>query len=129
MRAILVCFAVLFCAARADIAPTPDAGPFTLSVAGLDFAIQDVKVKYPPGYTKTFQVAVLTGCTEGHANCTLAKAKNLIGMEVESVNGESLRPEAGRLHQIAQAFKHGAVKLELDRRDGGEAVTVSFSRR
>ena len=123
LPALLLAMAV----ARADIAPTPDAGPFSLSVAGLEFQIQPVVVKYPPGYTKTFQVAVLTGCQAGHRNCTLARRKNLIGMEVNSVNGASLRPEEGQLHQIGEAFKKGDAALELYRRQGGITVTVSFA--
>jgi len=131
MRAIPVSLAFLpfLAAARADIAPTPDAGPFMATVAGLDFAIQEVQVKFPPGYTKTFQVAVLTGCKAAHANCRLAKAKHLIGMEVETVNGEALRPEQGRLHMIVDAFRRGAVTLEFDRRDGGETMKVDFASR
>ena len=101
----------------------------TLSVAGLTFAIQPVRVKYPPGYTKTFQVAVLTGCVARHPNCKLAKAKNLIGMEVASVNGATLDPAQGRLRQIGEAFRHGDVSVELYRRDGADTATVTFSHR
>jgi len=133
MRPILAGLALLLAlaGARADIAPTPDAGPFLATIAGLEFEIQNVEVKMPPGYTKTFEVAVLTGCTAGHANCWLAASRHLIGMEVESVDGEDLRPELGRLHQIADIFAHakGPVKIELYRRDGGQQATVSFARR
>jgi len=132
MRSIFACVALplLLAAARADIAPIPDRGPFTLEVAGLDFSIQPVSVKYPPGYTKTYQVAVLSGCADGHPNCTLAKQSHLIGMEVQSVNGASLN-EQSRLGTIRDAFAHtrGLVELELYRRDGGESLTLGFARR
>ena len=131
MRVLFVCFALLLgtSAMRADIAPTPDAGPTTATVAGLKFELGSAEVKYPPGYTKTFQVAVLAGCVERHPNCKLAHAKNLIGMEVESVDGQSLRPEEGRLRQIAKAFAHAKkpVALELYRRSGGDSVTIGFA--
>jgi hypothetical protein len=131
MRVLFVCFALMLgtSAMRADIAPTPDAGPATANAAGLKFELQSVEVKYPPGYTKTFEVAVLTGCVERHPNCKLAHAKNLIGMEVESVDGESLRPEEGRLRQLAKAFAHAKkpVALELYRRTGGQSVTIGFA--
>ena len=131
MRVLFVCFALLLgtSAMRADIAPTPDAGPTTATVAGLKFELGSAEVKYPPGYTKTFQVAVLAGCVERHPNCKLAHAKNLIGMEVESVDGQSLRPEEGRLRQIAKAFARAKkpVTLELYRRSGGDSVTIGFA--
>ena len=131
MRALFVCFALMLgtSAVRADIAPVPDNGPVQVTAAGLKFELQSVEVKYPPGYTKTFQVAVLAGCVERHPNCALAHAKNLIGMEVESVNGESLRPEEGRLRQLARAFAHAKqpVALELYRRTGGESATIRFA--
>ena len=70
MRFMLVCFAFIFTAftARADIAPEPDRGPLMASAGGLDFAIRSGVVKFPPGYTKTLQVAVLVETThERHA--------------------------------------------------------------
>ena len=134
MRVLFVCFALMLStsAVRADIAPTPDNGPVQVTAAGLKFELQSVEVTMPPGYTKTFEVAVLTGCVEKHPNCAPAHAKKLIGMEVESVNGESLQPEIGQLTQIADAFAHakGPVKLELYRRGGdGQTVEVAFARR
>jgi len=126
-------FAALLIAAPAiaDIPPIPDAGPTTLAVAGLDFTIQPVTVRYPPGYSKTFQTAVLTGCAEHHPNCRLAQAKNLIGMEVDSLNGEALNPRPGRLAMIREAFQHatGDVTIAFFRRGGGEKLTVAFARR
>ena len=131
MRPILIAVALLLAisAAAADILPEPDHGPAQAIVAGLKFELGSAEVKYPPGYTKTFQVAVLAGCVERHPNCALAHAKNLIGMEVESVNGESLRPEEGRLRQLARAFAHAKqpVALELYRRTGGESATIRFA--
>ena len=133
MRAIFAGLALLvpLAAAYADLPPTPDAGPFAVSVAGLDFKIMDVHVKYPPGYYKTFPMAVLTGCKATHANCRLAKAKNLIGMEVQTANGEYLKPEQGQLHMLQDAFAHakGPVTLELYRRESGETAKVDFARR
>ena len=136
MRFMLVCFAFILTAfaARADIAPEPDRGPPMATAGGLDFAIQFVVVKLPPGYTKTLQVAVLVGCTDGHPNCRLARSKNLIGMEVLAVDGEYLRPENGMVRQIVDAFEHkaaaGTVMLELfSRGPGNQSIKVSFARR
>jgi len=135
MRFMLVCFAFILTAftARADIAPEPDRGPLMATAGGLDFAIQFVVVKFPPGYTKTLQVAVLVGCTGGHPNCRLARSKNLIGMEVLTVDGEYLRPENGMVRQIVDAFEHksdaGTVTLELfSRGSNSESIKVSFAR-
>ncbi len=124
--------------AGADILPTPDAGPFTGSAGGLDFAIQSVQVEMGPAngphYYKTNQIAVLTGCTDGQPNCALAKSKKLIGMEVISVDGQDLRPETGRVRQILDAFANQAagrtVLLELYARgSNNQSVKVSFARR
>lgn len=130
MRLMPVLIALLLAApAAADMPPTPDAGPSTATIAGLDFAVQDARVRMPPGYYKTFPVAVLTGCQKRHANCRRARA--LIGMEVQSVNGESLQPEQGMLHQLGDIFAHAGkpVTMELYRRDGGLTANVSFSPR
>ena len=136
MRFMLVCFAFILTAftARADIAPEPDRGPPMATAAGLDFAIQFVVVKFPPGYTKTLQVAVLVGCTDGHRNCKLARSRNLIGMEVLTVDGEYLRPENGRVQQIVDAFASKSagrsITLELfSRGSGNQSMKVSFVRR
>jgi len=134
-RTKLVCLSLLLsiAAARADILPEPDHGPPTGSAAGLDFAIQSVEVKFPPGYTKTQQVAVLVGCTEGHPNCMLARSRGVIGMEVLAVDGESLRPDKGRVRQILDAFQnesHAPVTLELDARDSNsKPVKIGFAKR
>lgn len=131
-----LCVALLLLAASpalADIAPPPDQGPPSASVAGLDFAMQTGQVRMPPGYYKTFPIVVLVGCTEGTANCKLAHAKNLIGMEVDTADGAYLRPEIGRIKQIVDAFnsKSGAktVTLEFSPRDtNGQSVKVSFAK-
>ena len=135
-RIKLVCLALMLAgaAARADILPEPDRGPPMATAGGLDFAIQSVEVKFPPGYTKTLPVVVLTGCTDGHRNCELARSKNLIGMEVLMVDGEDLRPENGRVQQIVDAFERKSaaktVILELySRGSGSESIKVSFARR
>jgi len=136
----LVCLALMLAAAPAgaDILPTPDAGPFMGSAGGLDFAIQSVQVEMGPAngphYYKTHQIAVLTGCTDGKPNCALAKSKNLIGMEVVSVDGRDMRPEIGRVRQIMDAFANQAaahtVILELYARgSNNQAVKISFARR
>ena len=119
--------------AGADIAPPPDQGPASASAAGLDFALQSRQVRMPPGYYKTYPVVVLTGCTEGTANCKLAHAKNLIGMEVSTVDGSFLQPQIGRVQQIVNAFtsKSGpkTVTLELYSRDTSDKpFTVSFAK-
>jgi hypothetical protein len=135
-RIMLACLALGLAAmpARGDILPEPDHGPPMASAAGLDFAVQSVEVKFPPGYTKTQEVAVLVGCEEGHPNCRLARSKNLIGMEVLSVDDQSLRPEYGIVRQIVDAFTRKSddrtVTLELySRAVGGEPIKVSFARR
>lgn len=134
MRRMLACLTVILAAAsaRADIAPTPDRGPPAATVAGLVLTVQDYTVKYPPGYTKTFQGVFLTGCTDGHANCKLAKAKNLIGMQVYSVDEEGLQPEYGMIRQVIEAFAHkkGAQKVTLElfaRNSGRDTVKVAFA--
>ena len=135
-RTKLVCLALVLAAAtaRADILPEPDRGPPMATAGGLDFAIQSVEVKFPPGYTKTLPVVVLTGCTDGHPNCKLVRSKNLIGMEVLTVDSEYLRPENGRVQQIVDAFERKSaaetVALELySRGSGSESMKVSFARR
>lgn len=132
----LSCLAALLAgsAAYADITPVPDRGPPTGSAGGLDFAIQSVQSTFPGGYTKTLQVVVLTGCEDGKPNCTLAHSRNLIGMEVDSVNGVSLQPENGMVQQIIDAFaaKSNAktVTLELySRAANSAAIAVAFTRR
>lgn len=134
-RIKLVCLALMLVGstAHADILPEPDRGPPMASTAGLDFAVQSVEVKFPPGYTKTLQVAVLTGCTDGHPNCKLARSRNLIGMEVLTVDDEYLRPENGMVQQIVDAFERKSdaktVTLELySRASNNESIKVSFAR-
>ena len=133
-RMMLLCFGLVLTApALGDILPPPDQGPAAASAGGLDFAMQSRQVKMPPGYYKSYPVVVLVGCTEGTANCTLADAKNLIGMEVDTVDGDYLRPEIGRIKQIVDAFesKSGAktVTLELYSRDAdSQSVKVSFAK-
>ena len=87
-------------AALADIAPTPDRGPPIGDAGGLTFMVQSVQVEFGPAngphYYKTEQVVVLTGCAEGTPNCALARAKNLVGMEVDAVDGA--RAQAGERH-------------------------------
>lgn len=132
----LPCFLAVFAgsAALADITPEPDRGPPMGSAGGLDFAIQSVQSTFPGGYTKTLQVVVLTGCEDGKPNCKLARARNLIGMEVDSVDGASLRPELGMVQQIIDAFttksKSGTVTLELySRANDSAAIKVAFAQR
>lgn len=134
-RMKLICLALVLTAstARGDITPEPDRGPAMATAAGLEFAVQYASVKFPPGYTKTLQVAVLTGCTQGHPNCKLARSKNLIGMEVLTVDGAYLQPEQGMVQQIVDAFdsKSGArtVTLELfSRASNSESTKVSFAK-
>jgi hypothetical protein len=118
--------------AQADIMPEPDVGPPMADVAGLSFSVQDVTVKYPAGYTKSQQVVILTGCTEGTRNCALAKSKHVIGLEVLSVNDESLHTELGMVRQIVDAFQNNKwVTLELFDRDSGgsynDTIKVRFA--
>lgn len=137
-RTCLLVVAIATASARADILPTPDPGPFTGSAGGLDFSIQSVTYTMGPQggphYTKTGQVVVLDGCTDGKPNCRLARVGHLIGMEVETVDGENLRAEKGMIRQILAAFANKAagrkIVFELYRRDAGSEVTrVSFDRK
>ncbi|MGA7710782.1 MAG: hypothetical protein WCA81_02695 [Rhizomicrobium sp.] len=137
MRFAFVCCAFILAAfaARADIAPEPDRGPPMATVAGLDFAVQPVQVEFGPQngphYYKTLQAVVLTGCTDGHPNCRIAKSKRLIGMEVLSVDDASLQPEHGMVQQIIDAFSRSkrTVILELFARGSqSEPVKVAFER-
>jgi len=123
-------FVLATSAVWADIMPVPDVGPPAADIAGLSFMVQDVTVKYPPGYTKNQQVVILTGCAEGTPNCALAKSNHVIGMEVLSANDTYLNPELGMVRQIVDAFQHNKwVTLELYARDGGgnDSVKVRFA--
>lgn len=120
-------------AARADLLPTPDHGPPVGDAGGLTFSVEWVAIKMPPGYTKNEQVVRLTGCTEGRDNCTLAHAKNLIGMEVQEVDGHGLSPERGMVKEIQDAFarKDGGPRVTLTlygREQDSPALEVSFKR-
>jgi hypothetical protein len=114
---------VIFLAAsavRADIPPTPDAGPRTGSAAGLSFAIQPVDIGVPPDhprYTKTFDELILVGCRTNTANCRLAHAKHLLGLAIGAVDGAETRPEAGMVRQVLAAFS---------RTSGSRTVTLEF---
>ncbi len=124
--------------ARADILPTPDRGPPIGEAGGLSFEVQWIEVQFGPvngpHYQKSEQVVVLAGCDDGQANCALARSKNLLGLEVGSVDGESLRPGRGMVRQIIDAFADAAaaptITLELySRAANGEAIEVAFARR
>jgi hypothetical protein len=95
-------------AALADLAPIPDKGPPIGDAGGLSFTVQSVEVEMGPAngphYKKAAQVVVLTGCAEGTPNCTLARAKAVVGMEVVAVDGMGLMPEKGMVRQILDAF-------------------------
>ncbi len=139
-RIELACLALVMAVATAgaDILPTPDRGPPMGDAGGLSFAVQSVEVEMGPAngpkYKKNLQVVVLTGCVDGQANCTLAKSKNLIGMEVGSVDGKSLSPAVGLVRQIMDAFADKAapatITLELYSAGANSpAVKVDFARR
>ena len=131
MRPIIILSALLLAtsAARADIAPPPDHGPTQVTVAGLKFEIGSHRVKMPPGYYKSYPVAVLAGCVENHPNCKLAQAQNVIGAEVQSVDGEPLEAAKGRLRQIVDHFAETKtpVTLEFLRPNAAGAVSVGFA--
>lgn len=139
-RIQLACFALALAAsaARGDILPTPDRGPPMGDAGGLSFAVQSVEAQMGPAngphYQKSEQVVVLVGCVDGQPNCALARSKNLLGMEVDSVDGRSLRPERGMVRQIMEAFADKAaaptITLELySRAANSEAIQVVFARR
>jgi hypothetical protein len=125
-------------AALADIAPTPDRGPPMGEAGGLSFMVQSVQVEMGPAngphYSKTEQVVVLTGCAEGTPNCALARAKNLVGMEVSDVDGRGLRPEIGMVKEILDAFADPKAPATIAltfyaRAADSQSVDVSFARR
>ena len=129
-----VCLALLLgtSAVHADILPT-DRGLRSGSAGSLDFSIHSATEKMPTGYYKSVRVVVLDGCIEGQPNCVLARSKNLIGMEVKTVDGQYLRLENGMVRQILDAFANksgpATVTLELHSPapDGG-TIKVSFAR-
>jgi hypothetical protein len=139
-RIELACLALMLAAstARGDILPTPDRGPPLGEAGGLSFEVRWVEVEFGPlngpHYQKTLQVVVLAGCDDGRPNCALARSKNVIGMEVGSVDGAGLRPERGMVRQIMDAFADKAapptIALELySRAANSEAIEVAFARR
>ncbi len=139
-RIELACLALMLAAstARGDILPTPDRGPSMGEAGGLNFEVRWVEFEMGPvngpHYQKRGQVVVLAGCEDGRPNCALAKSKNLIGMEVGSVDGASLRPERGMVRQIIAAFADKAapptISLELySRAANSEPIEVAFARR
>jgi hypothetical protein len=78
--------------------------------------------------------AQLIGCEEGHANCTLARARGVIGERLTGCDGVGFRSDEDLKEQILDAFVHeGApAKIELDfkpERAGGEPNRVVFTRR
>jgi hypothetical protein len=119
---------------HADILPEPDQGPRMATVCGLAFSFQTIVVTMPPGYQKSHDVVILSGCEDGTANCALARRKNLIGMQVLSVDGHYLQPVPGEIQMILDAFadKHanGPVMLELYSRetDNNTSLTLPFVR-
>jgi len=92
-RIEMACLALTLAVSTAlgDILPTPDRGPPIGEAGGLSFEVRWVEVQFGPvngpHYQKSRQVVVLVGCDDGHPNCALAKSKNLLGMEVGSVDG------------------------------------------
>jgi hypothetical protein len=139
-RIELACLALMLAVstARGDILPTPDRGPPIGEAGGLSFEVRWVEFQMGPvngpHYQKRGQVVVLVGCANGQANCALARSKNLIGLEVGSVDGKTLRPERGMVRQIIDAFADKAaaptIALELySRAADSEPITVAFARR
>ena len=131
----VVCLASVLAAftASADILPAPDRGPPMGSAGGLDFAIQSVQVQMH-GYSKTVPVVVLVGCTDGQPNCALARSRHLIGMLVQTVDGQQLQPRIGRVQQIIDAFGRQEAGRPItfvlyERGSNDQSVTVAFARR
>ncbi len=137
---LAVAFAAPFVvsAALADIAPTPDRGPPLGEAGGLRFMVQSVQVAFGPAngphYYKTEQVVVLTDCAEQTPNCSLARAKGVVGMEVSDVDGRGLRPEKGMVRQILDAFADSKAPATIAltfyaRAADSQPVEVKFARR
>jgi hypothetical protein len=81
--------------------PIADGGGPTFSVQSVQLALGPAN---GPHYSKTEQVVVRTDCAAETPNCAPARAKNLVGMEVVSVDGVGLAPEKGMVRQILNAF-------------------------
>jgi len=134
---ILIALSLLASGALADILPTPDRGPPAGRAGDLDFAIQWVEVGIPPvspRYHKREQAVILVSCAEGRPNCRLAHARNLIGREIYAVGDQPLRPEAGMISQIIDAFSQKPAPREVTLEfapatTDGKPVTVAFSPR
>ena len=87
-----------------------------------------------PHYQKRAQVVVLAGCDQGSPNCALAQAKNLVGLEVDAVDGAPLMPQKGMVRQILDGFADpkapATITLTLDPRAAdGKPIDVAFARR
>ncbi len=136
--ALAMASALAASAALADLAPIPDHGPATGAAGGLDFAVQWVEVEMGPAngphYTKNQQIVALTGCDEGAPNCALARSKNLIGLEVDAVDGKPLMPQKGMVQMILDAFADpkapATITLTLYPRGAdGKPIEIAFARR
>ncbi|MGO4869142.1 MAG: hypothetical protein ACLPGW_00785 [Roseiarcus sp.] len=136
--AVAIAAPLVVSAAWADIAPTPDRGPPSGDAGGLSFMVQSVEVEMGPAngphYSKAEQVVVLTDCAKGAPNCALARAKNIVGMEVVAVDGMGLTPEKGMVRQILDAFADAktpaTIRLTLyGRAADSQPVEVKFARR
>jgi hypothetical protein len=131
----LICLLLLLVVptARGDIPPPVDVGPRAGSAGGLNFAIHSVGVMMPRGFERHFDVVVLVGCIEGKPNCVLAQSRNLIGMEVNSVDNQELQPRLGQVQQVIDAFTRKAdattITLELySRETNQQPIRVIFTR-
>lgn len=72
---------------------------------------------------------MLVGCTEGHANCMLRRSRNLIGLEVITVDGQDLRPEKGMVRQILDSKAAApTVALEFNSREANGDPTKDHLR-
>jgi len=136
--ALALGLALVASAALGDIAPIPDRGPPIGEAGGLQFRVQSVRVEMGPAngphYYKTEQVVVLTGCVEGTPNCALARSKNVVGMEVDSVDGAPLMTEKGMVRQILDAFADPKAPATItltfySRAADSQPVDVKFARR
>ena len=139
-RMVFVCAALMLAAstARADLLPAPNRGPSAGRAGGLDFKVEWMEFEMGPVggpyYRKRRQIVVLSGCADGHPNCTLARSRNLLGMEVRAVDGTDLQPQKGMVQQILDAFasKSGARRVTLElvaRAPKSEPIEVAFARR
>lgn len=115
-------------AARADIAPPP-LEFVNIEAGGLDFLVIRRDYRRP-----AHPSAQLVGCVDGHPNCALARARNLVGRSVRGLDGRAFASADDVAGAIVDAFHSPSAPatIELDFepvQSGGEPDRIAFARR